>query len=110
MARHWTTEERARQALLIQGWRPWEKSTGAKTQAGKEVSKVNAHRLTIRGLCRASGMFCRGMGLLNRGRIEQAKVLHEAAAAYMENAPKTSDTPKAVYCRKRRRERAKAKP
>ncbi len=40
--RHWTTEERQRQAELVRGWQPWQKSTGAKTKAGKERSKMNA--------------------------------------------------------------------
>ena len=35
MANGWTPERRARQAELIRQWRPWEKSTGPKTEAGK---------------------------------------------------------------------------
>ena len=38
--RHWTTEERQRQKILIQKGRPWEKSTGPVTTEGKlKVSK-----------------------------------------------------------------------
>lgn len=43
MANGWTPERRARQAELIQQWRPWEKSTGPKTLAGKAVVSQNAY-------------------------------------------------------------------
>jgi hypothetical protein len=42
--RQWTQEERLRQAQLIRNWRPWEKSAGAKTEAGKAASKMNAYK------------------------------------------------------------------
>jgi hypothetical protein len=42
--RQWTSEERLRQSQLIRNWQPWEKSTGAKTAAGKAVSKMNAYK------------------------------------------------------------------
>ena len=36
----WTSDRRAKQRELIQGWKPWEKSTGARTAEGKlRVSK-----------------------------------------------------------------------
>ena len=38
----WTPERRARQAALIRTWRPWEKSTGPRTDAGKAVAAQNA--------------------------------------------------------------------
>ena len=38
----WTPERRARQSEAIKRWKPWEKSTGAKTAEGKEKSKMNA--------------------------------------------------------------------
>ena len=38
----WTLERRQRQAELIQQWQPWKQSTGARTEEGKEVSKMNA--------------------------------------------------------------------
>ena len=44
MANGWTSERRARQAKLIQQWRPWEKSTGPKTQDGKEKISQNAFK------------------------------------------------------------------
>lgn len=42
MARHWTDEQKARQAALIRSWRPWEHSTGARTPEGKRISSMNA--------------------------------------------------------------------
>jgi hypothetical protein len=35
-------ERRQRQAVLIRGWKPWEKSTGAKTLEGKAASSRNS--------------------------------------------------------------------
>jgi hypothetical protein len=40
--RNWTPEQRQRQRELIQRWKPWEKSTGAKTVRGKSKSSKNA--------------------------------------------------------------------
>jgi hypothetical protein len=48
MANGWTDERRAKQAALIHRWKPWEKSTGAKTSEGKAKSARNAFRLTMR--------------------------------------------------------------
>ncbi|HUW37489.1 MAG TPA: hypothetical protein VMV91_09155 [Rhodocyclaceae bacterium] len=41
MAHGWTDERRARQAELIRSWRPWTKSTGPKTEAGKAIASQN---------------------------------------------------------------------
>jgi hypothetical protein len=43
-ARKWTNEQKARQATIIQNWKPWQHSTGAKTPEGKASSSMNAHR------------------------------------------------------------------
>lgn len=40
----WTPEARARQAELIAGWRPWERSTGPRTVEGRARSSQNALR------------------------------------------------------------------
>jgi len=48
--RRWTVEERHKQALAIRGWKPWLHSTGAKTDAGKTVSKMNAYKHGARGV------------------------------------------------------------
>ena len=44
MANGWAPERRARQAKLIRKWRPWEKSTGPKTEADKSVVSRNAYK------------------------------------------------------------------
>ena len=44
MTNGWTLERRQRQAELIQLWKPWKLSTGARTEEGKEISKMNALR------------------------------------------------------------------
>lgn len=44
MATTWTPERRARQAALIRTWRPWERSTGPTSPAGKAVSANNAYK------------------------------------------------------------------
>ena len=38
----WTADRRQRQRELIQTWRPWEKSTGARTAEGKSKVSKNA--------------------------------------------------------------------
>ena len=40
----WTPERKARQSAAIQVWRPWEKSTGPRTEAGKGQSSRNAYK------------------------------------------------------------------
>ena len=44
MANGWTQERRARQAEQILMWRPWERSTGPRTAAGKARSSRNADK------------------------------------------------------------------
>ena len=53
MSNGWTPERRAKQAKLIQTWRPWLKSTGAKTQLGKQVVSMNAYKGGTRKRVRA---------------------------------------------------------
>jgi len=57
MANGWTPERRERQAKLIQQWRPWEKSTGPRTKAGKDKVSQNAYKggfwIQLRELARA---------------------------------------------------------
>lgn len=48
MANGWTAERRARQAALIWTWRPWEQSTGPKTERGKAAASVNAMKHGLR--------------------------------------------------------------
>lgn len=40
--RHWTPEQRLKQSEAIRAWKPWKKSTGAKTPQGKAISSKNA--------------------------------------------------------------------
>ena len=40
--RKWTPEQRLRQSKAIRSWKPWERSTGAKTSHGKAISSKNA--------------------------------------------------------------------
>lgn len=44
MANPWTPERRAKQAILIRASRPWERSTGPRTAAGKERVAKNAYK------------------------------------------------------------------
>ena len=44
MANGWTPERRARQAELIRTWRPWDRSTGPRTDAGKAKASRNADK------------------------------------------------------------------
>ena len=40
-ARLWTPEQRERQREAIQRWKPWEQSTGPKTEEGKATVRRN---------------------------------------------------------------------
>ena len=57
MANGWTPERRARQAELIKAWKPWEHSTGPRSESGKAVASRNGwkggHRLMLREMSRA---------------------------------------------------------
>ena len=44
MGNGWTPERRARQAALIRNWRPWEKSTGPRTDEGKATAARNGDK------------------------------------------------------------------
>ena len=49
MANGWTPERRARQAVLVRSWKPWERSTGPRTAEGKAVVRRNAYKGDHRG-------------------------------------------------------------
>lgn len=51
-ARHWTAAQKARQAELIHTWKPWQRSTGPITEAGKNTSSKNAFRYALREVMR----------------------------------------------------------
>ena len=44
MAHGWTSERRAKQSAAIRQWRPWERSTGPRTAAGKARVARNAYK------------------------------------------------------------------
>jgi hypothetical protein len=44
MANGWTEERKQKQRELIRSWKPWEKSTGARTPQGKARSSRNAYK------------------------------------------------------------------
>lgn len=48
----WTPERRARQSALIRSWRPWERSTGPKSDKDKEIVARNADKGGTRQLLR----------------------------------------------------------
>ena len=52
MANGWTLERRARQAELIRTWRPWEQSTGPRSDAGKATVARNAWKGGMRTMLR----------------------------------------------------------
>ena len=59
----WTPERRAKQAELIRQWKPWEKSTGPRSSAGKSLVGRNAwkggHRVMLRELAKLVNDECR---------------------------------------------------
>ena len=55
MANGWTLERRERQAELIKDWRPWEHSTGPRSEAGRAITSRNAWKGNRRGVLRELG-------------------------------------------------------
>jgi hypothetical protein len=53
MRNGWTPERRKRQSAQIQRWKPWERSTGPRTLAGKERIAQNAYKGSARPMLRA---------------------------------------------------------
>jgi len=50
--RHWTQAERAKQSRLIQNWKPWNKSTGPRSAAGKVIVSTNPFKGGTRPMLR----------------------------------------------------------
>lgn len=44
----WTPERKKRQSEMIKSWKPWQHSTGAITEEGKDISKMNAMKHGLR--------------------------------------------------------------
>lgn len=102
----WTDERKAKQSAMIHQWQPWQYSTGAKTEQGKEVSKMNAKRITIHGLYRQACKLYRAKQLYLKGHISQAWALMADNKRYMterEHKEIGVYSPKAEYCKDRRR-------
>ena len=53
MASGWSAERRRRQAKLIHGWKPWRRSTGPRTAAGRARVSRNAYKGGTRQMLRA---------------------------------------------------------
>ncbi len=56
----WSAERRARQSEMIQQWKPWTKSTGPRTEAGKAKVSRNADKgLQLREMRELSAFYNR---------------------------------------------------
>lgn len=93
----WTDERRAKQSAMIHQWKPWEQSTGAKTKQGKDISKMNARRVTIQGLYRRTCQLCFFRKQWEKNGFSMPKHLEARFNAFqiehddwMENAPKSN--------------------
>lgn len=47
MKNGWSAERKARQSVLIKTWRPWEHSTGPRSEAGKAAASQNSQKLSF---------------------------------------------------------------
>jgi hypothetical protein len=76
MANGWTLERRERQAALIRTWRPWERSTGPRSEVGKAMASQNSYK---HGACAAQAIAERRrlMDLLCEFGRQRDEVAHE---------------------------------
>lgn len=72
MARHWTTAQRQAQRERIKHVKPWEKSTGPRTEVGKAVVSRNAYKGGLRPMQREAMRLIR----------EQEKALQEVVGRF----------------------------
>lgn len=74
----WTPERRARHGALIRSKKPWLRSTGPRTRAGKAISALNARKHGLRGAemrgLRQYFRECRATILLARMHIRSLKM------------------------------------
>lgn len=68
MDRIWTQEDRDRQAKAVKNWKPWQESTGPKTEGGKAVSCQNALK---------HGVYSKNFKALNKSLKKQTKWLED---------------------------------
>lgn len=73
MANGWTPERKARQAELIRNWRPWERSTGPKTAAGKRAVSMNGYRGGVRERTRSLARLIRSALVDHRHALAQTE-------------------------------------
>ncbi len=62
MANGWTAERRARQAVAIRQWQPWEQATGPKSQVGKARSAQRGFKGGQRAMLRKLARLLREQG------------------------------------------------
>ena len=62
MSYYRTSEHRARQSAAIRQWRPWEHSTGPKSEEGKARASRNAYKGGTRARLRELGRLLREQG------------------------------------------------
>jgi len=89
----WTEERKAKQSAMIQAWKPWKHSTGARTKQGKNKSKMNARRITMMGLYRRMCKLCYYReqflknGYMPNHLVSSFKVFQIENDDWIENAP-----------------------
>lgn len=66
----WTVERKKRQSEMIKLWRPWERSTGPRTEDGKEASARRGYKGGFREMLREVGRALREQ----RRKIENIKI------------------------------------
>lgn len=74
----WTPERRAKQAEIIRRIKPWENSTGPRTDEGKAASSQNARSLTeadlwMRAALRRNRIILRSLGRRTRAQAAAAR-------------------------------------
>ena len=70
MANGWTPERRQRQAALIRQWKPWEQSTGPRTEQGKAISAQRGFMGGTREVLRQLRQLMREQDQIRRNLIE----------------------------------------
>ena len=102
----WTKKRRAQQAKAIRRWRPWENSTGPRSEAGKRRSSRNAYRGGIRQYLITLRAALRLESWAVRELLEQAEPCNLKSETPI-NKPAdamSSQEPQSVQSRKSRRE------
>ena len=64
-----TPKHRALRAELIKKWKPWEKSTGPRSKAGKAASAMRGYKGGTRGMLRELSKVLREQARMLEGQI-----------------------------------------